>query len=198
MSQPWQLARARKVRRSDRPTVELLPFIRLDDLRPIARNNPHLRECVAPGWKYPHVARLRFSALAIEITTQNGNTESFRLHWISTGQGTQPRAAITCHCGRRTERLFYFRGKHACLHCHRALYKSQRLDQHGRKLFKASKMRLALGGLPNWNEPIQAKVGKKYWRNYLAKRDKIERLEASAKKMRRPFDISIFRYGIAR
>jgi hypothetical protein len=119
--QPRQLARARKVRRSDRPTVELLPFIRIDDLRPIARNNPHLRECVAPGWRYPHVARLRFSALAIEITTNNGNTESFRLHWISTGQGTQPRAVIICRCGRRTERLFYYRGRHACRWCHRAL-----------------------------------------------------------------------------
>lgn len=198
MSQPRQLARARKARRSNRPTVELLPFIYVHDLRPIARDNPHLRECIAPGWRYPHVARLRFSALAIEITAQNGNTESFRLHWISTGSYTRPRAVIICRCGRRTERLFYYRGRHACRHCHRALYKCQRLDQHGRKLFKASKLRLALGGLPSWYEPIQAKAPKRYWRTYLAQRQEIETLEASAKKMKRPFDITTFRYAIAR
>jgi hypothetical protein len=184
--------------RSTLPTIELMPNVGINDLRHIIpRDHPHFVESAMPGLRYPHILRLRICARALELTSTNGHVETFPLHWIKTGMG-RPRATIVClHCRRHTAHLYYHSGYHACRRCHGARYLCQRKSQLGRKLLRAAKARIALGGMPSRYDSIAPRQRYKHRRQYAATCEEIKQLEAAAKRARsKGFDLRVFAYHL--
>src|SRR5215470_12668116 len=199
---PWQLARAnrRQHRHAEpRPTIELMPYIDIHDLRHvIPRYHGQVNE-LDVSLKYPNIARLRLFADHIEITGRNGYVQRFRIVWIRTGFGAS-RAILVCSCGYGAIRLFARYGTYACRHCHKAVYASQKCDQFGRKRLQASKLRLTrLDGWPDIRKPLPAKPKWTRRRTYQRISKEIQALEAQAKqtRFRKQIDIRTFAYHVS-
>jgi hypothetical protein len=204
MTMPRQLEaallRRRAVKKSDRrPTVELMPAININELRhAIPRAHGQTNEPDV-SLKYPGLAYLRLSASALEIMGRNGHLQRFRIVWVPTYFGKH-RAILACSsCGCGTTRLFDRYGNYACRHCHRALYASQQNDQFGRKRLTAAKLRLALGSVPDINEPMPPKPKWTRRRTYQHIRHEIQTLEAKAKprRFRKPISTQLFAYHVS-
>jgi hypothetical protein len=197
---PLQLARSnrRRDRHSEpRPTVELMPSISIHDLRNVIPRYPNDVYEPDVSLKYPDIARLRLFASHIEVTGRNGHVQCFRIVWIRTGFGT-PRAILVCSCGYGAIRLFALYGSHACRHCHKAVYASQKYDQIGRKRLAACKLRLELGGWPDIREPLPAKAKWKHHRTYNKARKRLDNLEAPIKayRFKRLLSTQLFAYHV--
>ena len=126
-----------------------------------------------------------------------GRKQVFRIRSARTYFG-RPRPIIECTCTRRVIRLFSKFGTYACRKCHGAVYTSQRQDSKGRKRFKAAKLRLELGGLPNNKEALPAKCKWAHRRRYQRLRSQVQALEAAIKpkRFRKPIDIQVFAYHL--
>ena len=201
MAMPPQLARAhrRHNQHSERPTIELMPAINVNDLRHVIPR--YHGQVIEPdvSLKYPDIARLRLFASHIEITGRNGHVQCFRIEWIRTGLGA-PRAILVCSCGYGAIRLFARYGSYACRHCHKAIYASQKYDQIGRKRLQASKLRLTqLGSLPDINEPMPSKPKWKHHQTYNKARKQLDKLETPIKayRFRKPLSTQLFAYHVA-
>jgi hypothetical protein len=201
MTMPAQLRiskRSRSRHSEPRPTIELMPAININELRPAI---PHYYGQVNEpnvSLKYPHIARLRLQCSCINILDYHGRIQSFRIRWARTYFG-QPRPILLCTCGRGAIRLFAKYGTYACRRCHRALYLSQKNNQIGRKRLAAAKLRLTLGGLPSTDEPIPLKAKWKHRKRYQRLRNQVQALESAIKpnRFRKPIDIRIFAYHVA-
>jgi len=89
-------------------------------------------------------------------------------------------------------------GSLACKDCHKLTYASQQQDVITRKRLSAAKLRLQLGGLPDINEPLPAKLKWKHRKRYQALRNQIHNLEASIKGYRfeKPLSTKLFAYHV--
>jgi hypothetical protein len=174
-----------------------MPSISINELRRVipTRHGTYTQPDVS--LKYPQIGRLRLTIDSIEIVDRFGRKQVFRIRWARTYFG-RPRPIIECTCTRRAIKLFSKFGTYACRKCHGAVYTSQRQDGKGRKRFKAAKLRLELGGLPNGNEPLPAKRKWAHRRRYQLLRSQVQALEAAIKpkRFRKPIDIRIFAYHL--
>jgi len=194
------LLRRRAVKKSEpRPTIELMPAININELRHvIPRYHGQISEPDV-SLKYPGLAYLRLSASTLEIMGRNGHIQRFRIVWIPTYFGKHRAILVCSSCGYGTIRLFGRYGNYACRHCYRALYASQHNDQFGRKRLAAAKLRLALGSIPDSNEPMPSKPKWTGRRTYQHIRHEIQALEAKAKprRFRKPISTQLFAYHVS-
>jgi hypothetical protein len=197
---PPQLAQAqrRRSRRSEpRPTVELLPAISINDLRD-AIPLDYSTNLYSNPFRYPQVRHMRLSCRSIQIVDHNDRVQVFGIEWIRTGFGA-PRAIFVCSCGYGAIRLFARYGTYACKACHRAVHMCQRQNSKGRKRLRACKLRLALGGLPDVNEPLAPKAKWRHRRTYQRLRGQVQALEAAigSRRFRKPLETRIFAYQVS-
>jgi hypothetical protein len=201
MGMPRQLARGLKTKHRRRkeppPVIELLPSISINELRRAIPTSYNTYTQPDVSLKYPQIGRLRLTIDSIEIVDRFGRKQVFRIRWARTYFG-RPRPIIECTCTRRAIKLFSKFGTYACRKCHGAVYTSQRQDGKGRKRFKAAKLRLELGGLPNNKEALPAKRKWAHRRRYQRLRSQVQGLEAAMKpkRFRKPIDIRIFAYHL--
>jgi len=199
---PPQLARAnrRQHRHAEpRPTIELMPYIDIHDLRHVIPRYHGQTNEPDVSLKYPNIARLRLFADHIEITGRNGYVQRFRIVWIKTGFG-RPRPILVCgNCGGGAIRLYGHYGNYACRFCHRAQYLSQKQNTATRKRLAAAKLRLKLGGWPDIREPLPPRAKRKHKKRYQCLRNQAQALEAKAKqtRFRKEIDIRTFAYHVA-
>ena len=201
MGMPRQLARGLRTKHRHRnfspPVIELMPSISINELRRVipTRHGTYTQPNVS--FKYPRIRQLRLTIDSLEILDLFGRKQAFRIRWARTYFG-RPRPIIECTCTRRVIRLFSKFGTYACRKCHGAVYTSQRQDSKGRKRFKAAKLRLELGGLPNNKEALPAKRKWAHRRRYQMLRSQVQALEAAIKpkRFRKPIDIRIFAYHL--
>lgn len=148
-------------------------------------------------FKYPFVKHLVISRETIEFHHHLSYIQSVALHWIRTGFG-RSRPIFVCQCGYGARRLFFKYGSLACRECHKLSYASQQQDVITRKRLSAAKLRLQLGGLPDINEPLPAKLKWKHRKRYQALRNQIHNLEASIKTypFRKPLSTKLFAYHV--
>lgn len=195
MSQPPQLARARKPRHSNRPLIERMPFIAIRDIAdliptddPFAQVNPDFH-----GWRYP--GKVLLTARSIN-TTDAGAPQLFLLKWVRTGKG-KPRPLIICQCRRSTQFLYHHNGRYACKRCHRAHYLSQRQSKAGRKLWKAAKKRIEINAIPRPFDSIPPISRYKHRKRYAQLVEQIQQLEAQARHSTiKGFDIRTLAYHL--
>jgi hypothetical protein len=180
---------------SNRPIVERLPYIAIRDIaKLIPRHNPHLTvNPDAYGWRYP--GKVLLSTHSIKITDAAIVPQCFRLAWFKTGKGRhQP--VIVCSCHRNTKVLYFYNGRYACKHCHRAHYYCQRISKGRQRLWKAARLRIQLNGLPT-DYKIPPKPRGQHRKTYLRLYDQIAQLEAKARKARnREFDTRLYAYHL--
>src|SRR5262245_27010246 len=202
MAMPPQLAKAnrRRLRHSEpRPTIELMPYLDIRELRHVIPRHHGQINQPDVSFKYPDIARLRLFADHIEITGRNGYVQRFRIVWIRTGFGKHRPILVCSSCAGGAIRLFNHYGNYACRYCHRAVYTSQKHDQFGRKRLAACKLRLKLGGWPDTRELLPAKPKWTRRRTYQRIRNEIQALEAKAKqtRFRKEIDIRTFAYHVS-
>jgi hypothetical protein len=201
MGMPRQLERGLRAKHWRRkelpPVIELMPSISINELRRVipTRHGTYTQPDVS--FKYPRIRRLRLTIDSIEIVDHFDRKQVFRIRWARTYFG-RPRPIIECTCTRRAIKLFSKFGTYACRKCHGAVYTSQRQDSEGRKRFKAAKLRLELGGLPNNKEALPAKRKWAHQRRYLLLRSQVQALETAIKpkRFRKPIDIRVFAYHL--
>lgn len=180
--------------RSTRPLVERLPCIRLKDICGlIPRHDPHLT-CNPDvyGWRYP--GRVILSMNGIKITDAAIVPQFFRFAWVRTAG--KPRPLIICQCRRKAQILYFYSGRYACKHCHKADYLCQHLSKGRQKLWQSARLRLQLNGLPSdYALPKRPKrMRRKHYHRLI---DSIAQLEAKARKTRkREFDSGVYAYHL--
>src|SRR5262249_39038955 len=124
MAMPAQLARGLAARRQSRsreqrPTVELLPAININDLRD-AIPRDYSTNIYSNSLRYPQVRHIHLSYRNIKIVDHYDRVQIFGIEWIKTGLGAS-RAIFVCSCGYGAIRLFARYGTYACRHCHKAV-----------------------------------------------------------------------------
>jgi hypothetical protein len=183
-------------KRSNKPIVERMPCIRLKDIRElIPRHNPHIS--VNPdafSWRYP--GKVLLSANGIKIT-DHGTPQFFKFTYVRIGLGKQ-KLLLVCSCHRKAQVLYYYQGRYACKHCHHAHYLIQHLSHGRRRLWKASRLRLKLGGSPN-DDALPKRPKRQSRKCYIKVVDEITTLEQKKYRLRnKEIDIKAFAYHIAR
>jgi hypothetical protein len=183
--------------RSNRPIVERLPHIAIKDIaKLIPRHNPNITvNPDAYGWRYP--GKVLLSTHSIKITDAAMIPQCFRLAWIKTGFGRH-RPLIVCQCRRSTYYLYFYQGRYACRHCHKADYLCQRLSKSRQRLWKAARLRIELNGLPS-DYRLPSRPRGRHRKQYLQAADRIASLEQQARKAKkRDFDINLYAYHLSK
>jgi len=204
MAMSWQLRvglyNRRKSRNTEpRPIVELMPYVNISDLirQRVFPDNYYDAHTLRMTFKYPWAESLVIRRQYIEFKHVCGYNQRVGIHWARTGFG-KPRPLFICECGYGARRLFFKYGSLACRECHKLSYASQQQDVITRKRLSAAKLRLQLGGLPDINEPLPAKLKWKHRKRYQALRNQIHNLEASIKTypFRKPLSTKLFAYHV--
>jgi len=130
MGMPWQLAQAKRPKRSEpRPLVEQLPRIDVGDLTrlKVFPNDMHTRRSYEVAFRYPFLKTLTVSHAFIEANHHSGYNQRIGLKWIRTGFGGawKPRPLLICRCGRATRKVYLRHGSLGCRRCHDATYASR-------------------------------------------------------------------------
>ena len=135
MTQPWQLARARKPRHSNRPIAEELSHVNVFDLK----IKPNWRTYTAPdiSLRYPWLNGLRITAHVIQFA-HHGRIQAFKLRWTKTICGFRPN--FICQCGRPVVRLYLRNTNLSCRRCTGAIYASQTLNKYTRPLLQSRRL----------------------------------------------------------
>jgi hypothetical protein len=151
MAMPWQLARAKRPRRSTpRPIVEQLPRIDIADL---CRWNVFPNQCdlhkahlLELPFRYPFVKNLVISLQDIEANHVLGYTQVIPLRWCRTGFGgnVRPRPLFVCQCGRSARRLYFRHGNLSCRRCINATYASRTCSKRLRPILQAKRVQAFL------------------------------------------------------
>src|SRR5262245_18645682 len=124
MTMPWQLANAKRPKRSEpRPIVEQLPRIDIADLCRWhvfpEQNNWNATRYLDVPFKYPFVKNMLISLRNIEVNHHSCYTQTIRLRWLRTGFGGhyRPRPLFICNCGRSVTKLYFTHGSLKCRRC---------------------------------------------------------------------------------
>jgi hypothetical protein len=169
-------------RSSNRPIIERLPYLAIRDIaKLIPRHNPDIQTNPdAYGWRYP--GKVMLSRDSIRISDAAIVPQCFSA-WIRTGFGKH-RPLIICHCRRKAQILYFYQGRYACRHCHKATYLSERVSHLQGKLWQSARLRIALNGLPN-EYALPRKPRGQHRKTYQRVTDQIAHLEAKARKARK-------------
>jgi hypothetical protein len=125
MPMPRQLARGlwakrQSRRREQRPIVECLPSINVNDL-PIPRD--YKTYIANISLRYPHLTGMKINWSMVQFF-HSDRVQSFRFKWIKTGRG-YPRPAFICECGRPVIKIYFKHQNLACRRCCNATYASR-------------------------------------------------------------------------
>jgi hypothetical protein len=176
-------------RHSTRPIIERLPHIAIKDIaKVIPRNSPNSVYCLDSfGLRYPGKVMLSINGIKIENAAIV--PQFFRFDWARTGRGKH-RPLIVCQCRRKAQILYFYSGRYACKHCHRAQYVSERQSKAGRQLWKAAKKRIEIDSFPSRFHSLSSKPKGKHHKKYARLVAEIQHLEQQAKHARiKDFDI---------
>jgi hypothetical protein len=182
-------------RSSSRPIVERLPYIRIGDIASlIPRHDPNLTcNPDAYNWRYP--GKVILSMNGIKITDAAIVPQFFRFAWVRTAG--KPRPLIVCQCRRKAQILYFYGGRYACKHCHRAQYVSERQSKAGRELWKAAKKRIEIDSFPSRFYDLSPKAKGRHHKKYARLVAEIQHLEQQAKQSRiKDFDIKALAYHL--
>jgi hypothetical protein len=182
-------------RSSNRPIVERLPHIAIKDIaKVIPRNNSNAVYCLDSfGLRYP--GKVMLSTNGIKITDAAIVPQFFRFAWVRTAG--KPRPLIVCQCRRKAQILYFYGGRYACKHCHRAQYVSERQSKAGRKLWKAAKKRIEIDSFPSRFYSLSSKPKGKHHKKYARLVAEIQHLEQQTKHSRiKDFDIKSLAYHL--
>src|SRR5262245_43367127 len=169
---PWQLARAKRPKRSaPRPLVEELPRLDIDDLCRWhafpSQYEAHKSHYLEVPFRYPFLKNLIIALDAIEANHHNGYTQIIPLHWIKTGFGgnNRPRPMLSCtNCGRAVRRLYCKYASLKCRRCADATYASRACSKNQRPALQAQRLQAFLKLKPLlWHRTrkrLQARVNK--------------------------------------
>src|SRR5262245_15220293 len=156
MAMPPQLERGllakRYSRRTEqRPLVEQLPRLDIDDLCRWnvfpTQHEWHKAHYLEAPFRYPFLKSLVISLDAIEANHHNGYNQVIPLHWIRTGFGgnNRPRPMLSCtNCGRAVRRLYCKHGSLKCRRCASAVYASQVCDKYSRPVLQTLRLQTLL------------------------------------------------------
>jgi hypothetical protein len=152
MSQPWQLARAYKPRKSTRPILEQLPAVSTTELHisSIYRGKP---AAIKP-LKISRIESVKVSLTRVDFHFQSlhrgqrGRTETFRLKPIRTGFGTFRYAFLCNTCGKPVTRLYFHNHALLCRYCCGNKYASQAITPKNRPVLQASRLQAFLDSRP--------------------------------------------------
>jgi hypothetical protein len=131
MAMPWQLAQAKRPKRSEpRPIVEQLPRLDIGDLvrLKVFPKAWHTRHTYEVGFRYPFLKSIVVTLAFIEANHHSGYTQRIKLKWIRTGFGGnwKPRPCFICpRCTRPVTKVYLQHGSLGCRRCSNALYASQ-------------------------------------------------------------------------
>jgi hypothetical protein len=182
-------------RLSNRPIVERLPHIAIKDIaKLIPRHNPNITvNPDAYGWRYP--GKVMLSMNGIKITDAAIVPQFFRFAWVRTAGKLRP--LIICQCRRKAQILYFYSGRYACKHCHRAQYVSERQSKAGRRLWKAAKKHIEIDSFPSRFHSLSSKPKGKHHKKYARLVAEIQHLEQQAKHSRiKDFDIKALAYHL--
>ena len=149
MAMPWQLARAKRPKRSEpRPLVEELPRLDIDDLCRWnvfpTQHEWHKAHYLEAPFRFPFLKSLVISLDAIEASHHPGYNQIIPLHWIRTGFGgnNRPRPMFSCtNCGRAVRRLYCKYASLKCRRCADAIYASQACNQDKRPALQTHRIK---------------------------------------------------------
>ena len=150
MSQPWQLAKAYKPRKSTRPILETLPSVSVNTFK-ISSLYTGKRAIIRP-LKIPNIVAFKVTLTHVEFHLKSlhrgieGPIQRFNVKPIKTGWGI--RYAFICNCGKGCIKLYLHHGSLLCRHCTRARYVSQAITPRRRPLLQASRLQAFLDSRP--------------------------------------------------
>jgi len=140
---PWQLAQAKRPKRSEpRPIAECLPSINVNDLQ-IPRNYA-IVSLPNVGLRYSQLAHMRLTYHSVEVAHCTGRTQHFKLKPIKTGFGYFRFAFICDKCQRPVLKLYFRYGSLGCRRCHNAIHASQTCDKYSRPALQARRLQAFL------------------------------------------------------
>ena len=144
MSQPWQLAKAYKPRKSTRPILEQLPAVSTTELKisSIYKGQKHILKPL----KIPGIEAIKRSLTAVEFhfrplhRGQRGRTERISLKPIKTGFGTF-RYCFHCNtCGRPIVSLYYYNNTLLCRWCCNGRHATQAISRQSRPALQINRI----------------------------------------------------------
>jgi hypothetical protein len=166
MTMPWQLAKAKRPRKSSQPILEQLPCISVNQLR-ICSLSPDKTYIIRNQIKWPFVASIKLAWDFIEFHLpslhrgQLGPMQSFAIKPIKTGFGI--RHAFVCNCGEGVLKLYHHNRRIACRYCHRGRYASQAITANSRPSLQAARIQHFLDNktrlLHRTRERLQKRLG---------------------------------------
>jgi len=154
MSQPWQLAKAFKPRKSTRPILEQLPAVSTTELK-ISSLYTGKKHILKP-LKIPGIEGIKRSLSAVEFhfrplhRGQQGRVEAFRLKPIKTGFGSF-RYCFHCNtCATPVERLYYFNHSLVCRWCCNGRYVSRAITPASRPALQRMRVETFINNKRVW------------------------------------------------
>ena len=181
----------RHVTRNQRPrkmTIERLASDCLDvrDLRRRGAFDGGWLE-IGPTLRWPRVATLQIARYAIILDLRDRDLpQRIRVSWAKVHLGGE-RPWMHCpHCAKRVARLYRGLGGYFCRACvGKPAYASQRLSAEARAGYRASKLRLQLGGDAHLAAPFPERPRGMHRRTYARLRRLTTNLEGSLSRRRK-------------
>jgi hypothetical protein len=142
MSQPWQLARAFKPRKSTKPILETLPSVNVNTFK-ISSLYTGKRVIIKP-LRIPDIVAFKVSGTHVDFHLKSlhrgiaGSVQRFAVKPIRTGWGM--RFAFVCNCGKGCIKLYFHNRSLMCGKCCNGRLASQALDQRNRPVLQASRI----------------------------------------------------------
>src|SRR5262245_28669239 len=143
MTMPWQLARAKRPKRSEpRPLAECLPHINVNDLDVPRDYKTYIANL---SLRYGFVSSMKINWNMVQFFHSN-RAQTFKLKRIATGHGGiyKPRHAFICECGRPVIKLYFRHANLACRRCCNATYASRTLGKRSRPVLQDIRLRTFL------------------------------------------------------
>jgi hypothetical protein len=184
---PWQLARARRPKRRDRPLIDSLPFV---DIRTLGRKKLFPPDYdgtnVMPniGLVYPGISSLKLTRGAITATFYGGNQQIIPIRWYRPGPGGL-RPIGQCGCKRTAFRFYRINAKLVCRRCCGGIYASQTRNADTRPLLQAERIRRFINPLSGIGQPFPKKPANMFWRTYYRLRAQCLSLDAHTRRKHR-------------
>src|SRR5262245_17665142 len=142
MSQPWQLAKAFKPRKSTRPILEQLPSVSVNTFK-ISSLFTGKNATIKP-LKIPNITAFKVSLTHIDFHLKSlhrgseGPIQRFNVKPIKTGWGI--RYAFVCHCGKGCIKLYLHHRSLMCGKCCNGRLASQAVNQNQRPILQISRI----------------------------------------------------------
>jgi len=105
-----------------------------------------------PTLAYPWLRKMRLDTFSVVLQLATGCSVTVPWTWMRRGF-SDTRIFICPHCRRRVRSLYHLVGKIVCRTCGKLWYASQRRSANGRRVLRAQRLRLKLGGEKSLTNP---------------------------------------------